>query len=722
MPQFDKFRRQWKAIAVRSTLALVLLLTSSMPTLYANDETGNTGDTVGTLTHRHELILAPPSLAAPAAQPLQSLAPSVTGVPAVEGLLPQVWMPMVGQGGEPQEVVEVTTAAITNPTIDMKLLVIAGDGLETDYLYVRSYLDQLGIPYDVLVASTTPLTANMLFSGTHGYYQGIILITSNLLWFNPGTNQWESAFTSAEWSTLWQYERDFGVRQVTSYTFPDAFPQHLGLTLASQVDTTSAALNVTLTDAGKQVYSYLNLNNPIAVKNAWVYLANVTLPGDASVSSVTPLVVSGSNVVAAVTNFADGRQNLAVMAANNTFLVHSLLLSYGTVNWLTKGLFLGERHVYMSAQPDDLFIPSNLWNTQTMTDTNNNYTYRLTGADLTAVVTWQNNLRSTFPLVGNFAVEWPFNGEGACAVPAPTCLVQNDTLTPAVIANKEQFMFLSHTLTHIDLDFITATETRNELFNNHSIAVNDLGLTRYNKESMVEPNISGLYNPQFQRGARTFGIKYLISDTSRQGWSNPSPNAGFYATYQPDMLVIPRRPTNIFYNVSNPTEVASEYNCYYGPNATCAGGQFSFWPSNQTYAQIIDHESDNWLLYMLKWDMDPLMFHQANMRAYNGANSVAGDLIEATLTKYSNSYNVPIVNLSQRDIGIRMAERMTYNASGVTASRTNCTITLTAAQAAKIPLTGIATGANVENYAGQSISYIELAAGQTVTIPVPNCS
>lgn len=38
----------------------------------------------------------------------------------------------------------------------MKLLVIAADGNETDYPYIRATLDQLGVPYDVLLAATNP--------------------------------------------------------------------------------------------------------------------------------------------------------------------------------------------------------------------------------------------------------------------------------------------------------------------------------------------------------------------------------------------------------------------------------------------------------------------------------------------------------------------------------------------------------------------------------------
>ena len=39
---------------------------------------------------------------------------------------------------------------------------------------------------------------------------------------------------------------------------------------------------------------------------------------------------------------------------------------------------------------------------------------------------------------------------------------------------------------------------------------------------------------------------------------------------------------------------------------------------------------------MLMGDMDPQMFHQSNLHAYDGTHSLLGDLYDATFTTYSN--------------------------------------------------------------------------------------
>ncbi len=94
----------------------------------------------------------------------------------------------------------------------------------------------------------------------------------------------------------------------------------------------------------------------------------------------------------------------------------------------------------------------------------------------------------------------------------------------------------------------------------------------------------------------------------------------FIVAIQPNLLIIPRRPTNLFYNVSTPAEWVSEYNHFYGPGRSSR----PYWDHDLSYSEILDKESEVWLSYLLKWDLDPLMFHQSNTRAYSGTPIAAG--------------------------------------------------------------------------------------------------
>lgn len=596
--------------------------------------------------------------------------------------------------------------------IDMKLLVITADrNDDTNFAAIKAFLNQIGIPYDVLVATETDLVPSLLWDGgLHGYYQGIILANSNLIYqSSPGV--WVSAFDDTEWQTLWQYEAMFKIRQVSLYTLPLAPPENYGLQYVTYVDTTSSPLQAGLTAEGKQVFSYLNTANPITFKNAWVYLATVISP-----TLTTPLLTTPEGyAIASITQYTDGRQNLAITADNNPYLVHSLLLSYGVVNWVTNGLFLGERRVNLGIQSDDMFIDDDIWDTAAMTDTTG-LTYRLTGNDLKALVNWQNSVQKGKNTAG-VMVEHAFNGEGASGI------YPNDTLTPTAKSNRSRFNWVNHTYSHVNLDFITYTEALQELKQNDTFGRKTMGFANYWPDAFVQPDISGINNPEFLRAARDFGLTSLITDTSWLGGNNPSFNAGYYSAFQPSVFIIPRHPSNLFYNLATPEQWVSEYNCYYGPNATCADGTWKYWDHNLNYSEILDKESDVLLQYLLKWDLDPLMFHQANLRAYNGSVSLLGDLINATLTKYRSLYNLPIRNLTQHDIRNQMIRRMNYDASGVQASMVPCTsLTLTASRAALVPVTGLAYGTGQQTYGGQNISYIQLNPNQPVTVPIPACS
>lgn len=598
-------------------------------------------------------------------------------------------------------------AATVVTSIAMKILVISADGNESDLKEIQQTLRQLGLPFETMIATTAPdlVPSKLSDGGGIGYYQAVILTTGGLAYYDAATNSWPSAFTNAEWQTLWAYEAAFKIRQITAFTYPGGYPDTYGLSYVSYQDTLTSPLTATLTPAGAAIFGDLNSATPITLKGAWVYFGTVLDP-----AVTTPLITTAQGYpVASITTYPDGRQNLAVTVANNTELVHSLLLSYGLVNWATKGLFLGERHVNTSYQIDDLYIADDIWDPAALSD-QTGLSYRNDAADIAALVAWQNGTRAA-PSTSAFRLEWAFNGEGASGIYSP------DDLTPAIKANQAQFNFINHTFTHQNLDApTTAALVTTELSQNHNFRAT-VPFTNYSRDSMVQPDISGLTNPAFFQGAISFGIRYVISDTSQPGWNNPTPNAGFRNPAYPSILIIPRRPSNLFYNLSTPTEWVSEFNYFYGP-----GGIWAFFAQPLSYQEILNVESDWLVKYLLKWDIDPLMFHIPNVRAYDGSHSLLGDLIDATFAKYRAMVKLPIRNQTQHAVGLKMASRMSFDLSGTTASLKPCvSVTVTALQATKVPITGVAFGTSREVYGGQNISYVSLAAGQSAVIPTTVC-
>jgi hypothetical protein len=585
--------------------------------------------------------------------------------------------------------------------IRLRVLVIAANGQEADLPAIKQALDFLGTPYTVYIASQTPngLTPGYLSSGPEAFFQAVILTSGDLVYWD-GT-QYKGALTTAEWTNLANFESAFGIRQVSWYTFPTSdygfnAPNWSG-------DTTPPAPPATAnftSPAGTGVFSYVNAALPLTITYAWVYKATPIVD-----PSNVPILQDGSgNALGLIKTYPNGRANLALTFDSNANLLHNLQLAYGVVNWATKGLFLGERHVYLATQPDDIFIDNKTWPASTPCNTSVDDpslpSFRLSGPDITKLIEWQTARRSD-PQTQSFAFELPFNAYGATGVYNP------DTLTPTLIANQGYFYWVSHTWDHEDMTAMTYDAAMAEISQNNAYAA--ANFTNYSAGSLITPNMSGLNNAQVMMALVASGVNYILSDTSVSGGDNPSPNAGRFSALQPSVFIIPRHPTNLFFNVFQPVDWVAEYNCHYR----------SYWGRDLSYTEILDKESDIMLRYLLKGDIDPLMFHQPNLRAYDGTHSLLGDLIDATITKYKRYFNLPAVTLPQGQIGDRMVNRTVYNTAGCSASIIpNTSITITCNDAAVyVPVTGLNT-VDAETYGGQKISFVLVQPGAPVTLPL----
>src|SRR5579883_1983098 len=545
--------------------------------------------------------------------------------------------------------IQISLSACASPTLDLKVLVIAADGTEADLPAIEQALNYLGTPYSLYQALNTPngLTPDKLANGCHGYYQGIILTDGLLSYFNGSS--YVSALSQQEWTNLWAYQATMGVRLLSWYTYPTA--DYGYQPVSNVIDTSTTPLTVSLTSAGQAAFSYVTSSVSLPIQNAYTYLASPLTDG-----STTPLLVDSSgHALGLVHKTSDGRESLSLTFDSNPNLIHSIVLSYGLINWLTKGLFLGERHIYMSPQVDDLFIDDSEWVPTTPCGTNvdnTGFTYRITGNDLQSVLNWQASKRAT-GVGANLTLTMAFNGFGT----EPGAYTP-DTLTPFAGNNEDQLNWVSHTYDHTNLDSVSYDTAVAEITQNVQAASDPLGLTHFSPLNMVTPDVSGLTNANFLKAAYDNGIRYLVTDTSRAGYNNPSPNAGIYNSLQPQILMIPRRPNNLFYNVSTPNEWVAEYNCIYQ----------SFWGRSLSYQEILDIESQTLVMYMLKGDLDPWMFHQPNLRAYDGQHTLLGDLLDLVMKKYAQYYNLAVTSPTMDSLGQTVASRMQYNGAGVTAS------------------------------------------------------
>jgi hypothetical protein len=571
-------------------------------------------------------------------------------------------------------------APIANASVDARILLITANGTDAAFAAIQNTLQYLGTPFDVLNATTgATLTADMLGSGTHGNYQAIFLDLGDLS--VSGT----SAFTTAEWTTLATYEASFGVRRVSLYTSPTV---DYGLAGNGSIDPSATPISATCTTAGRSVFVGANCNNPVNINAGFAYPA---LPIDAA--TIPLLVDAAGNAYAVTRTYSDGREALALTFAQASYFVSYLELAYGLVDWATHGLFVGERHAYAVPQIDDLFLSSDIFT---------GGVYRITSADLQAFANWENATQAQ-PLTAGFRFAWACNGQGSQSMPG-------DPLTAKAVALGSTFSWLNHTWDHPELDGLSYAQVLDEFTRNDQY-LRGLGLAPYATVNAVTPNISGLTSADAMLAIHDAGITQIVSDTSVAGQNNPSPNAGIPNAWQPTVLEIPRIPSELYYNVSQPSELIPEYEAIRSPTVAV------------DYGTIIGTQSDAFLQYLLNGNNDPWMFHQANTRDYDGAgHSLLTDLMDATFAKYSAVATLPVVSPIMDDLAGRVRNRMDLNASGVVATvQAGTSMTVSVSNAATVPVTGLCTP-GAETYAGQTISYLSLTPGQPVTLSLTSCN
>lgn len=643
--------------------------------------------------------------------------------------------------------------------------------------YIKPVLDEMGIPYVVLNAGRQDLTPAFLAASSQGMackaeeagcvgnYNGVILTDADLV---PG-------FTPAEWDLLHNYEKNFRVREAVlsgwPATYADPKPPH-GIYLDYGLAYSSSGYNY---DArwtipgrySKEVFEYVNRNNPLSITS----LAFATRPRndekhlkDGSIPYVEPLLRTGQDeaLLSIVRYMKPGqsapvREVLISTITNASFLMHSKVLAYEFVNWATQGVFIGARFIHLAAHVDDLFRTNSQWSPAL--DKENGDTYRLTGADITNAVGKQAALRAAHPTAGNFKLDFAFNGAGAVVNPQAMPLAANwkDGLVAAVTTNKRHFRFINHTFTHADMDkspvpadapcdyhtFTNAEAIRAEITANQNVwALLDLPERNENNRVLITGAHSGLKdqkctdnpalhpdmfnlqaddiafdaggaNPLLLQAAAAAGVAYLAADTSQKAQNVEQYITQYEDGSKTDRLILPRWPTNIFYNVANPSQLEDEYNYLYYHKFISAGDDPCKAPamacSPRNYREILAIEADIAVRHMLSFSRWPHFFHQSNLAQYDkNGSTLQFDWLDAVFTEYERLFSLPVKNLPYYKIGDYTAESLNARSAKIDAvwNRITNRATLSANKAVPhLRVTGLSGG---EVYGGQLIGNISV--------------
>lgn len=619
-------------------------------------------------------------------------------------------------------------ALVAARPVEMKLLLLGGSGSEPSYLAAKSALDHFGTPYEAVRLTENPLPA--LDSDGIGRYQAILLATGNLAVCDP---ECRSALSPGDWQRLEAYAVDYAVRIVSLYTFPE--PRY-GLRytdgLFSPLDAPSVA---EFLPEAAAVFPNRRADAPVVIGGAYIYFSE---PVAAEGETTVPVLRMGERVVGALHRKANGVESLALTFDHSPSLRHSLELMYGLVSWATKGVLAGVRRAYLSPQSDDLFLANNLFTSEPGPCSSTQFTVnptqplapdcpkmRIGAQDLIRLREWQAAWNAE-PQTSKLRITMAYNGLGA----KPDA---EDELSAEVRRSLGDFFWVNHTFSHKILDCyaldssgacrpVTYDEGLNELRSNFEIA-EQMGIP-VDRPSLVTPAVSGLRVPDFLSAASAVGIQFLVSDTSRPEGNPTIPNTGITPETHPDLLFVPRRATNIFYNTSNPEtgsvgSLTDEYNYFFGPEGIVrVGGQDGppFFQANQTYEQIVEREANTLVTYMFRSEIYPSMFHQSNFFAYDGTHSLFTDTLDRTLRTFTAVSRLPVISLPQSEIGRLLEQRKAWLAAGARMILVpGESITITVEKPAVVPLTGVCVG-TCEEYGSEKQSSVRVEPGDGLVI------
>jgi hypothetical protein len=638
--------------------------------------------------------------------------------------------------------VTVGPLAASTARVHLSLLVI-GATEDPAVAAWEALLGQAGVPYDVLIATEEELTVSRLVSGATGRYQGILLATNSLA-YDTGGGTYASAFTDAEWQLLFEYERAFGVRQVSLYTFPGAVPESYGIELAVEGGAAPAGYYVEPTTEGLLVFDDLVAGARIPVEFAWVYRSRLTAG-----STAQPLLVDPDGHVLAVSSVApDGRERVALTfdqaAYGGVPLLHTQLLGPSLIRWVTRGIHFGERRLHLAIDIDDWFIPTGLWDVTVGGFSDEEF--ELSANDAHSFALQQDDLRSRFPgVAGAFTWTMAFNGEGAITGAAPNCApnAPGNTLSGMTHCVSDDFYWVNHTYSHAYMDRnppyadIAYPAILAEVQQNDAVAATFGFGSNYAARSLVTGDISGLgwhapqgpdsgpkvdfgllaSNPDLLAAAHDLGRRYIASNMSVRSHEPTCHACGIVHPLDGRILLVPRWPTNVFAPVTTPEAAVQAYNLIYGP-----GGTNPYFPADLSYAEYLGIETDIALAHVLSGSPYPHYFHVANMFEYEPGRSLLSDWAERLFEKYSAYRDLPLRSPLWDELGDYVDDRTSFAATGAFGvwDREAGTIAITSPNAGTVFLTGASlAGGDDAIYGGQLISRRVFSAGQTLVVGAP---
>ncbi|KAJ0119842.1 hypothetical protein N8I77_012445 [Diaporthe amygdali] len=561
-----------------------------------------------------------------------------------------------------------------------------------------------GIPYQtVLVPQSGVALPALNSSATQGNYGGILVLSEVSYQYSTG---FLSALNTSQWQTLYDYQTAFGVRMVRLDVYPT--PDMGVTTYIAGSGCCDAGVEQLISFNDTTAFPTANVKSGATASTAglWHYPAQITNSSIATAfAKFAPAGSFTADTTAAVINKIGGRQQMVFFISWATdWSLTSNYLQHAYISWLTRGLFVGKRKVYLSTQVDDMHLETGLYYP-------NNTNFRIRTRDLDAHKAWQTDINTRLAAGSNYFVEIGHNGNGdidnatsqnsgatlctpAYAVdynsPPDTALefqkplgsgadlwpaefknytwslncAKLDPVATWFNTNPNVFAAVSHTFSHEELNNATYYDANREIYFNIAW-MKQIGISAGNKFSpkgLIPPAITGLHNGDAIKAWMDNGIKFVVGDNTRPVLRNANPYYALTTTVAGNgyagLTVIPRWATTIYYNCDTQACTTNEW-------IATSGG-------SGTFTNLLNDARTVNTRYLLGLHPDPYMFHQANMRwgdtdqitvgTVSGKLSLMQIWVETITQELLRLTNWPVSSLTHDNLGQLFLDRATLDA------------------------------------------------------------
>jgi hypothetical protein len=431
--------------------------------------------------------------------------------------------------------------------IGSTILVIARNA--QDASQATSGLNGYGIPFEVFTIPQTGVTSLPTLNTTYGgNYGGIIIIGQVSYNYNGIYN---SALTTAQYQQLYDYQVQYGVRMVQYDVYPGpAF----GSTALGGCCGVGQEQYIYFTQTTPQ--SGLSTNANLSTTGLYHYIGQVTDP--TTTTEIARYDSSGTTPggTAAVINNFNGREQMVFFISWATdFSQTSAVLQHEFITWMTRGLYVGYRRVYLNTQIDDMFLSTPIYP--------GTIEYRLVPADMQDIWNWVPTIQAKMNTGSFYLPEIGHNGngnidyatyevDGGDTICYPGSIQYDDQPatplefrkplgtgrnywpnTPTVYgfstrcsqldplynwfrqsANQGRFFHISHTFTHEYLNNATYSDVLKEIqFNQAWLQQIGFASGRFTPNGLIPPAITGLHNGDALQAWSDAGLSNCVGDS-----------------------------------------------------------------------------------------------------------------------------------------------------------------------------------------------------------------